>query len=361
MSSTIRIVVLITILVGLFISCSTQQPVSNKYESYLDRAETVWKFQGSYLVAKGDSILARGSRGIADISENRYNAPATKFLIGSLTKSFTAIAILQLVEQGHLDLSQFVSTYISDYPEKTGNLITVHNLLCHKSGIPDLSTKPEFFKRINEEISPEEIIQYFMYDTLNFTPGSQYEYSSSNYVLLGMIIEKISGLSYNDYIRENICQPANMENTDVYNDYFQRFDFARGYASDKTGSMREAMVVHPSIGFAAGSIASTVDDLYQLNLALYDTTLLNKESINRMHTSHSQYYGYGWLLNNINGHHLVSHGGSAPGYKSMMQRWPDDSVCVIVLSNNISVPTHKIADALSAIAMDREYELPNTN
>ncbi|RKX27207.1 MAG: hypothetical protein DRP45_01580 [Candidatus Zixiibacteriota bacterium] len=342
----------------LVLSCQGTRSTATEYELYIDRAVEVWQFQGSYLVAKGDSILARGGRGFANLSEQRSNGPKTKFLIGSTTKPFTAIAILQLVEKGLVDLNLPFRTYINDYTAERADKVTVHYLLSHRSGIPDVVSNPEFSSKMRESITPHEIVEFFQDRPLDFTPGSRYSYSSSNYVLLGLIVEAVTGPSWNQYIQEHICRKIGMENTGVYYDYAERSDFASGYAPGPSGSLVEVPPIHPSCGYAAGALASTVDDLYQLHKALYDTTLLDCLSIDMMLTQHSPTYGYGWLIDDFGGHRLTAHGGGAPGYVSIMQRWLDDSICAIVLCNNVRVPAYTIANALAAIALGERYDMP---
>lgn len=349
---------LIIAVTPLLLSCQGSKPTATEYELFIDRAADVWRFQGSYLVAKGDSILVCGSRGLANLTDQRANRPDTKFLIGSMTKPFTAIATLQLVERGLLELDQSIDSYISVYPIDENRAITVHDLLCHRSGIPDVVHNREFTMRMSDSIGPQEIVSYFREEPLSFEPGSQYAYSSSNYVLLGLIIEAVSGSTWERHVKSHICEPAGMENTGVFYDYSTRSDFGLGCALDKSGSLVALLPVHPSVGYAAGALASTVEDLYRLNLALNDTTLLTRPSIEMMLTAHSPQYGYGWLVDDFGGHNLTAHSGGAPGYVSVMQRWPDDSVCVVVLSNNVSIKAHAIANGLAAIAFDEAYEMP---
>lgn len=340
------------------LSCANTEPDISSYQSYIDKAVNVWQFQGSYLVAKGESILFRGSCGFADLDERRPNTPETKFLIGSITKSFTAIAVLQLAERGLISLEDDISRYIEAYPSDNRPNITVHDLLCHRSGIPDVLQNPEFAKRAADSIGPPEIVSYFNDMPLDFEPGSRYSYSSSNYVLLGLIIEAVSELSWDEYISRFVCEPIGLKNTGVFYDYPARSDFARGCAPNRTGSLIELPPVNPSVGYAAGALASTIDDLFRLNLALYDTILLDGSSIEMMLTPYSEKYGYGWLVDDFGGHKLAAHGGGAPGYVSIIQRWLDDSVCVVVLSNNGSVKAHAVANGLAAIALNEPSEMP---
>jgi CubicO group peptidase (beta-lactamase class C family) len=334
------------------------QTITNQFEAYLDRAANVWQFQGSYLVARGDSILTRGSRGYVDLAKERPLTPETKFLIGSLTKPFTAIAVLRLAEQGLVALDESVQAYLSDYPASSGGRITVHDLLSHRSGIPDLLTVPEFGRHAGKPIPPAELVDLFAQLPLDFAPGSNYAYSSSNYVLLALIVEAVSGISWQQYIQDNICSPLGMENTAVFADYASRPDFAQGQAPDRSGELVRVPAIDISRGYGAGALASTVDDLLKLHHALYSGRILGQDFVDLMLTPHSPTYGYGWLVDDFGGHCLTAHGGGAPGFVSMMQRWVDDSLCVIVLSNNVTTPAHTIANALAAIALSEQYDPP---
>lgn len=352
------VVVLIAAVMSLLSSCQNGQPAGSQYENYIDQAVDTWHFQGSYLVAIGDSVVARGSRGYADPAHQRLNTPETKFLVGSMTKTFTAIATLQLVEQGLLELNGSIDNYISAYPGDRSQKITIHDLLSHRSGIPDVISNPDFAMNVRNSITPEEIVSYFRDQPLSFEPGTQYAYSSSNYVLLGLIIEAVSGLPWERYVHEQICQPLGLKSTGVFNEFWKRSDFATGFAPDRSGELTAVPPIHPSMGYAAGALASTVDDLHRLSSALYGTTLLSRSTIEMMLTPHSPKYGYGWLVDDFGGHRLTAHGGGVPGYVSILQRWPDDSVCVVVLSNNVAIQPHTIANGLAAIALGEPYERP---
>lgn len=343
---------------SMLVSCHGAQRLQSEYERYIDGAEDVWKFQGSYLVAVGDSIMARGSRGFANIADRRLNTPDTKFLIASLTKPFTAIAVMQLVQRELIDLNRDITAYIDCYRPGSEDTITVHDLLCHRSGIPDVLSNQEFASRIRDTLTPLELVSYFQGRPILFTPGSQYSYSSSNYILLGLIIEAVTKTTWENYILTHICRPAGMNNTGVFPDAPSRSDFAKGYTRYPSGAMTDAPPIHPSLGYAAGALASTVDDLNRLNRALSDTTLLDRRFRDTMFVPYSPTYGYGWIVDDFGGHRLIAHGGGAPGYVSIFQHWPDDSVCVIVFSNNGAVPVHEMADALAAIALHEPYEMP---
>jgi CubicO group peptidase (beta-lactamase class C family) len=348
----------VALLVIVLISCCQGIGGSDPFEDYLDSVENTRGFSGSYLVARGDSVLARGGRGFASLEDGRLNRPGTRFLIGSMTKPFTAVAVLQLVEDGLVNLDDPVAKYIDTLKPEVAGRVTIHDLLSHRSGIPDVIENPEFLRRSGEPISPRKILELIVDIPLAFDPGTRFAYSSSNYILLGLIIESVGGLGWEQYIQQRIIEPASMQSTGLFNDYAVRSDFARGYAPGPSDSPVRAPSVHLSRGYAAGALASTVDDLHLFCDALNAGTLLGAKSLQAMVSPHSPDYGYGWLLGEFEGHPMVGHGGGAPGFISMLMQWPDDSVCVIVLSNMVTAPVFEIALGLAAIALDEEFEVP---
>ncbi len=340
--------------------CSEPPSKNAELQEYMDRAVDTWHFNGNVLVAKGDSILFRESFGMADFEGRRPLTPDSKFLIGSATKAVTAIAVMQLIDEGRLSLDHHLSRYLTDYENDVAKAVTVHHLLSHQSGIPDLIRHAGFRERVTEEIPVDDLIAFIESQAPEFEPGTRYAYSSSNYILLGKIIEVVTGETWEEYIRTNVTDPAGMFNTGVYVDYGTRDDFAVGYSMPTAPrhDTIKAPVIHPSCGHAAGALASTLDDLYSLHRALYAESVLPSASIELMLTPQTPFYAYGWLVDDPGGHQLTAHGGGAPGFASMFQRWIDDSVCVVVLSNNALVPVHTISLGLAAITLGEEYELP---
>ncbi len=345
-------------LIIIAISCGGSSSESGKMSDYLHQADKVWGFRGSVLVAQNGKILLSDGYGFADRTANRRNTPETQFLIGSMTKTFTAIAIMQLVERGEIALDDHISKYLPDYPKETADKITIDNLLAHTSGIPDLLAVPGFRRLIGGEITPDQMIDLFKNLQLEFEPGSQSSYSNSGYVLLGKIIEAVSGQDYYEFIKDNITAPLGMDHTGYYPDYSELTDFAVGYFRKPDETLSEAPVIHPSAGYSAGGLASTTDDLYLLCKALYDTTLLPQSAVTTMITPHADHYGYGWLIDTLGGHLLTEHGGGTPGFSSIFQRWVDDSLCVIILSNVSGMPVNTMAISLAAIVFGEPYEPP---
>jgi len=325
---------------------------------YLGRACNVWDFQGSVLVAAGGEIVLSEGFGKADIEADRDNTPETKFLIGSITKSFTAIAILQLEEQQKLGVDDPITMHLPQYDFPGWPEITIHHLLSHTSGIPDCLSSPEFHSLIGREVSPEDLIELVSDRPIEFEPGARYRYSSTGFILLGMIIERLTDRSWDSCISEYICDQIGMNSTGVMYDYESRNDFAVGYNQQPNQMPVRSIAIHPSVGYSAGALASSVEDMFLFDQALYSSDLLSPTSLQKMFTPHTPEYGYGWIVMNLGGHRMVGHAGGAPGFSTVFQRWLDDSLCVAVFSNNVNSPVFGIAMNLAAIMLGKKYDMP---
>src|SRR6187551_590822 len=195
---------------GVFTIAYGQQAKIDKLDKLISTYAEYGKFNGSVLVAEKGKVIYKKGFGLADMEWNIPNQPDTKHRLGSIMKQFTAMLIMQLVEQGKLKLDVPISTYLSDYPKKNGDVITLHHLLTHSSGIPNLTSFPGFTKNISRNsYSPVQLVNLFADSTLQFKPGEKFAYSNSGYMLLGYIIEKVTGKSYEQVLQENIFTPLN--------------------------------------------------------------------------------------------------------------------------------------------------------
>lgn len=334
------------------------QDLKMKIDVYLDAYIQENKFSGSILIARGEDIILNKGYGMANYELEVANTPLTKFQIGSVTKQFTAMCIMQLQEKGLLDVKQPIEIYVPGYPR--GNEITIHHLLTHSSGIVNYTEDPEFQKVMCLPAETEEMIEKFKEKPLIFNPGEKYSYSNSNYFLLGVIIEKVTGQSYADYLEENILQPLNMTDTGYGNNKVILKNRAEGYFLN-LGELNNAPVLHPSTAYAAGALYSTVEDLYKWDQALYTEILLSEKSREQMFTPFKGDYAYGWRLGELFGHRTICHGGALPGFLSYIARYPDDQVTVIICSNNYNTPIERINEDLAAIVFDEEYQMPYAN
>lgn len=288
-------------------------------------------FYGSVLIAEGDNILFAESYGFANQEKKILNTSNTKFQIGSITKQFTATAIMMLEEDGLLNTLDPVNKYL-DYP--VGDSVTIDSLLTHTSGIPEY-TSGHFFTStdLNREYSPEEIIDFIpVKDNLIEVKKRKYEYCNSNYILLGFIIEKVSGLSYGNFLQERIFLPLDMNQSGIEGNYLMQENIALGYEGVSVVSNR-SFDMNLSIAYAAGGIYSTVNDLLKWHKAL-STDLLSEESKNKMYSlwnRKSTGYGYGWDIDKKND--VVSHYGGIPGFSSCIYRTLNNNQIIIILSN----------------------------
>lgn len=321
------------------------------------------QFMGAVLVARGDEVLLSKGYGMANLEQEAPNSPETVFRLGSLTKQFTAAAILQLQDQGLVNVEDRVSRYLPDFPH--GDEITLHQLLSHSSGVPDL---PEFIDLggngavLRQAASFDELIGRAAGQPLQFEPGSQYEYSNIGYVMLGRIIEKVSGQSYANYMTEHIFQPLAMSATE-YDEAARIIPRrAAGYTWDGSDYHNSEFIDMSNAG-AAGWLVSTVLDMNKWDRALYEDTMLSAEARRAFFTPSAtiapgQSYAYGWMIMETPEHTLALHSGGVNGFYTFVVRDQAEQLYVLVLSNNEHSNAQSVALGLAAIAYGEPYELP---
>jgi CubicO group peptidase (beta-lactamase class C family) len=277
------------------------------------------------VIHHGEILLSKGY-GFANIEKRKPNTPLTVFRLGSITKQFTAVAILQLYDKQMLQLNDFVEKYFPG--TLNGNKITIKNLLTHTSGIME---------------SPDA--------ELAFTPGAQISYSNSGYNLLGKIIEKVSGMSYEKYLQENIFQPLGMANTGYEHPDIKVKNCASGYKINDNGSYADIGESDVSGAYSAGALYSTAEDMYRWDQALYTEKLVKASSLNQafsqanLNDGSTAKYGFGWMVSQWRGLKEVGHGGDVSGFNSFIARFPDEQFTVIVLSNIEMRPPGPLPDA----------------
>ncbi|MEP6513789.1 MAG: serine hydrolase [Parafilimonas sp.] len=345
----------IFILLLLPVALSAQKNYSQLLEQYMQAQVNVKSFSGSVLVMKHDKVLLEKGYGMADLEWNVLNTPETKFRIGSITKQFTAACILQLIEQGKLSLEDKLSKFISGYPKSDS--VTIRMLLNHTSGIANYTDFPEFEKVGRLSLSEDSMISFFKNKPYNFSPGTNWAYSNSGYLLLGYILEKLSGQSYNDYLRQHIFDKLGMMNSGV-----DKLDSvlsmrARGYQRINKKSVN-AEFISMEWPFSAGVLYSTVEDLYKWDRALYGTSILTESSKQKMFTPVMRNYGFGMVIDTFENHLRTWHNGGIPGFLTNISRYVNNDVCIIVLSNNES-NSDGVSNALAKIVFDLPVELPH--
>jgi len=344
----------------LFVSFTSSQgkEIKQEMEEYLKASHNIWKFHGTVLVAKKGDVIFKKGYGMANIELGVPNAAEMKFQIGSITKQFTATAILQLQEKGLLSLDDPITKHLAEYPSETGDKVTIHHLLSHTSGVPSYTDMPDIMSQKSLPVTVDELLAIFKDKPLEFEPGEKYKYSNSGYVVLGAIIEAVSGKSYEDYIRESILDPLQMNNSGYDHRDKIMENRTAGYTEDEKGELRNADFVHMSAPYAAGALYSTVEDMLIWDQALYTEKILKKSSLDKMFTPVLKDYGYGWVIEEKYDRALVWHNGGIDGFHTTFNRWVDDDVCVVVFSNNDNAPVENIASGLAAIMFDKPYDVP---
>lgn len=313
------------------------------------------------LVMRDGKPLLRKGYGMADMELGIPIQPDHVFRTGSITKQFTVAAILQLVEQGKIRFDDPITKFFPDYPTQ-GKTITIEHLLTHTSGIQSYTDRDGFIATIRNDLTPLQLIDTFKNDPMQFSPGERYAYNNSAYILLGAIIEKLTGQSYADYITANVFARAGLTNT-YYGDATRiipkRID---GYAR-VSGKIAHARYVSMSIPYAAGSILSTVDDLAKWTEAVAAGKVVNLELLERAWTPYkltsgeSTSYGYGWHVNELYGSRVIAHGGGIMGFSAHAMWMPAEKVFVAVLSNTEDAPvsTEYLARRLASYAIGKPW------
>ncbi|HEY4275362.1 MAG TPA: serine hydrolase domain-containing protein [Rhizomicrobium sp.] len=306
------------------------------------------RFSGAVLVARGGKPVFRKAYGLANREWNVPNDPETKFRIGSITKQFTAMAILQLQEAGKLSVDDPVSKYYTDAPA-AWSAITLKHLLTHTSGIPSYTSIPHFFDaEARRDRTPEEIIKLTADKPLEFEPGSKFAYDNSGYILLGYIIEKVSGETYADYIQHHIFDPLGMKSSGYDVSTVVLPKRAAGYSRSKNGLINTPYLSMTE-PFAAGSLYSTVDDMLIWDQALTAGKLLSPASYQAMFTDYGHHYGFGWFIDDQFGHQHIWHEGGINGFVTEFSRYPQDKLTVLVFSNQDGRPVGGIDNGLAAL------------
>ena len=314
------------------------------------------------LVIKDGKTLLRKGYGLADVELNVPVTPDNVFRIGSVTKQFTAVAVLQLVQQGKLALEDDVTKHLPDFPTQ-GKKVTIEHLLTHTSGIPSYTGLPAMNRIRRQEVSPTELIETFKGVPFEFEPGSKWAYNNSGYVLLGAIVEKLSGIKYADYVRKNLFTPAGLTHTD-YEDQAKIIPKrAKGYSQMGPDHYVNAPFLSMTVPYAAGALISTVDDLARWNDALNSGKLVDPKLLARAHKGYMltdgkpTNYGFGWAESAYEGHRVVQHGGAINGFLSALLTMPNDKLVVVVLGNANRQPTPGyVAALLAGAAIGKPYE-----
>ena len=336
--------------------------VMDKNEALSERLDEVFAnspngYNGSVLIAVDGKIIVEKGYGMADIKNKIPNTKDTVFLLNSITKQFTATSIMMLEEQGKLSLNDPVSKYLKGV--KNGEKITIHHLLSMESGITDIFEaypKADQNERSDTIFPVSELIREIKKMPSKFEPGTQFEYSNSNYDILGFIIEKVSGLEYGEFLKKNIFELLEMKNTAYDVKKNQLKNRAVGYTGIGKYNISYGEPYNISYLFAEGSLCSTVEDLYKWDQALYTEKLLKKETLEKMFKPNIGHYGYGWFIDEeYSG--LVWHSGGNPykGFISYIARYRNSKTTVIILQNEEDGSTyHKVIEDTVKVLTDEK-------
>ncbi|MGH8854419.1 MAG: serine hydrolase domain-containing protein [Telluria sp.] len=313
------------------------------------------------IVVKDGKTVLRRAYGMANTAKGVKMAPEMALRIGSITKQFTATAILLLADEGKLALADDITKYLPDYPTK-GRKITIEHLLTHTSGIARFTSKPDYETRMTQDLTVAQMIASFKDDPLDFEPGSQYRYNNSGYFLLGAIIEKVSGQPYANFIAQRIFVPLGMHDSYYEGHPRSKGPVAAGHTRTDQG-FGPARPISMSQPYAAGALVSTVDDLARWDAAVSSGRLLKPASWQKAFTSHrladgkATGYGYGWNVSTVQGAPTVEHGGGIYGFMAHAMRLQEQKVYVAVLTNSDSGPANPavVARKAAGIAIGKPY------
>jgi len=315
--------------------------------AYIEKRVAADKFSGAVLVAKDGVPIFKKAYGLASIGYNIPNRTDTKFNLGSMNKMFTAVAVAQLAEQGKLSFSDTIGKHLADYSNKVvADKVTIHHLLTHTSGLGDyFNSKFEDSSRAKFK-TVQDHLPLFVNESLKFEPGAKWQYSNAGFMVLGAIIEKVSGQNYFDDVREHIYKPAGMMNTDAYEMDSDTPNLATGYTNRvpkgmPTPAQRKSNIfIHVFKGSPAGGGYSTVEDLLRFATALLGHKLLSSKSTDIILTGktntprgENEKYAYGFFEEIVNGQRQVGHGGAFSGINAELRMYPSNGYTVVVMSN----------------------------
>jgi CubicO group peptidase (beta-lactamase class C family) len=315
-------------------------------------------FSGVVLVAKDGIVIYENAVGEANKDHNVPNRYNTRFVVGSIGKTFTAVAIMQLAEAGKLYLTDPINKYLSDFPFDEKDEITINDLLTHSAGLGDYLEHDQYSCKKHSLHKIDDALPLVYSQPLEFSPGEKYQYSNSGYLLLGAIIEKVSGLPYPEYLREQIFQPLGMAESGIVFEDEVVPNRARGYTKHWDGSYTSNVLTHPA-PCAAGGLTSTAHDLLKFDQALYDTTLLTENSKAQMFTVSKlkETYAYGWEVKEYAGNKFVGHSGGADGVEAFFYRFVDAGYTIITLAN-YDGGNGEVCSTIEAILFGQEYSVP---
>lgn len=322
------------------------------------------QFNGAVLVAENGKVIFKKGYGMANMEWNIPVETDTKFRLGSITKQFTSMLILQLVQEGKIKIEGKLTDYLPDYRKDTGDRITIHQLLNHTSGIPSYTGLPNFFQEVSRNpYSVSDFVKKFASGDLEFEPGTKFSYNNSGYFLLGAIIERVTGKPYEQALKERILDPVGMKNTGY--DHHATILAKRAAAYEKRpAGFVNAAYLDMSLPYAAGSLYSTVEDLYLWDQALYTDKLLSPQLKELMYKPGMSNYAYGWVVRKAplgaQGEPvtIIEHGGGINGFNTVITRMPESKNLIVLLNNTGGTKLQDMTQRIAAILFGKPYKAP---
>jgi CubicO group peptidase (beta-lactamase class C family) len=335
----------------------SQTPNTARMEEIIHSYVSDKQFMGTVLVARDQAVILDKAYGFANLEWSVQNTPTTKFRLGSITKQFTSACVFLLQERGKLKIDDPVKKYMPDAPA-AWDKITIYNLLTHTSGIPSFTSFPDYHSTEATPVTPEQLVARFRDKPLEFQPGEKWNYSNSGYVLLGYLIEKISGQTYEKFVQENIFTPFGMKDSGYDSNSEIIVHRASGYTPGKEG-VENAGYIDMTIPLSAGALYSTTEDLLRWEQGLFGGKVLSPASLQKMTTPFLNDYACGVAVHVEKGHKLIDHGGGIEGFNTQLSYYPDEKLTIIALSNLNGPAPGAIATNLAATIHGEKVVLPS--
>jgi CubicO group peptidase (beta-lactamase class C family) len=359
MSTRIRFAVVCLIVVCAGALCA--QTKAEKIDALLHKYAEYGQFNGSMLVADGGVVLLKNGYGMANFEWDIPNAPDTKFRLGSITKQFTSMLVMQQVEKGKITLDDPVARYLPDYPKPQADKVTIRHLLTHTSGTPNYTENRELM-RDRSSYPLEKLVAAFSSLPLEFEPGTQWKYSNSGYVVLGAILEKVTGMPYEQALQEGILGPLGMKNSGY--DHSEPIIKKRASGYDKQDRMMNTRFLDMSVPFSAGALYSTVEDLFLWDRALYTERLISEKSKAEYFKPFLRHYAFGWGVSyakvgeSSDSVLAISHGGGINGFNTLIMRVPARQQLIVLLNNTGGTALDDMAKGILGILYDKPFAAP---
>lgn len=329
---------------------------AEKIDELIRAYEKLHQFNGTALVAKGDAVLLNKGYGWKRAATKIPTDGSTIYQIGSVTKQFTAAVVLYLEEKGQLSLTDKLSKYFPRLPY--ASKITVHHLLTHTSGLYNYTNDSKVMKVATRPVAKEALFASFQNKPLNFEPGDRFQYSNTNYILLGYIIEKVTGKKYENVIKELIFTPLGMKNSGFDFVHLANANKATGFYLFSEEKKTEAVPVDSTVSYAAGAIYSTTLDVLKWNRAIAQRKVLSTVSWNKMLVPYKDGYGYGIMVDSLYGRKRIGHDGDIFGFSSMVVQYENEEYVIVLLANIHTSVLNKMATDIGSILFNQPYQLP---